>query len=332
MSFFMATFAACRSQRSKHRVVFRYYNSQPKERVYNLSRTERRSIMRKQKNRDRRQAGNSKANANHTFANEESVFNRRLVNKILSFIHPKVPSGGNVDFTRQHLKPLLYRVPFATVLFLLVTNDEHFPYRIQGSIGPSMIPTIHYIGDLWLIETWAWNRLFGQHVDLAVGDVIIWKDPNTQTLSCKRLIGLEGDTVKRFGQYVHLYKDREDLGIAVPTDLESRNISFDWDLVEESKGKNIYRTVVIPPGHVWVEGDCPPFSLDSRHYGSIPKDWIKGRLLYRIWPLLKADENESQIPFRVTQKRPTPFPSIDDYFGWRFNFHKVPKKPKGDAS
>jgi len=286
--------------------------------------------MRKQKNRERRQTVNPNANTKHTFAKEESLFSA-LVNRI-RFAHPKVPAGGNLYFTRQHLKPLLYRVPFATILFLLVTNDEYFPYIIQGSIGPSMLPTIQYIGDLWLIETWAWHRLSGLQVDLSVGDVVVWKDPTTQRVSCKRIIGLEGDMVKRFGQYVHLYKDREDLGIGAPKPLKTQKISSDWDSPENSEGNNIDRTVIIPPDHVWVEGDCPPFSLDSRHYGFIPKDWIKGRLLYRVWPLLKTDEEDNQIPFRVTQQRPIPFSSIDDYLGWRFNFHKVSKKQsKGDA-
>mmetsp|Transcript_20106 Transcript_20106/g.49356 ORF Transcript_20106/g.49356 Transcript_20106/m.49356 type:complete len:283 (+) Transcript_20106:123-971(+) len=282
MSFFTTSFAACRSHRRPSRLISRHYNSKPKESAHNLSRTERRSMMRKQKNRERRQTVNPNANTKHTFAKEESLFSA-LVNRI-RFAHPKVPAGGNLYFTRQHLKPLLYRVPFATILFLLVTNDEYFPYIIQGSIGPSMLPTIQYIGDLWLIETWAWHRLSGLQVDLSVGDVVVWKDPTTQRVS------------------------------------------------ENSEGNNIDRTVIIPPDHVWVEGDCPPFSLDSRHYGFIPKDWIKGRLLYRVWPLLKTDEEDNQIPFRVTQQRPIPFSSIDDYLGWRFNFHKVSKKQsKGDA-
>lgn len=284
--------------------------------------------MRKQKNRDRRKTENP-GTAKHSYAREDSVFSGLGI--MIRLAHPKVPGGGNLYFTRQHLKPLLYRVPFATLLFLLVTSDTYFPYIVQGSIGPSMLPTIQYIGDLWLIETWAWRRLFGLQVDLSIGDVVIWNDPTTQRVSCKRIIGLGGDTVKRFGQYVHLYRDREDFGIAIPADVKSQKISSNWDFAQNTEGENIDRTISIPPGHVWMEGDCPPFSLDSRHYGFIPEGWIIGRLLYRVWPLVKTDENGKNIPSRVAQQRPIPFSSKYDYLGWRFNFHKVPKQSKGDT-
>ncbi|XP_050428811.1 mitochondrial inner membrane protease subunit 1 [Adelges cooleyi] len=44
-----------------------------------------------------------------------------------------------------------------------------------------------------------------------------------------------------------------------------------------------YRTV--PKGSVWLEGDNKNNSLDSWHYGPVPKGLICGRVLCRIWPL-----------------------------------------------
>ena len=190
--------------------------------------------------------------------------------------------------------------------------------------GPSCscLPTIQFIGDLWLIETWAWHRLLGFEIPLQIGDVIIWKDPTTQRVSCKRIIGIEGDVVERFGEYVQLYKDRKDLGIILPSDAEARNLNLNWD-GNDGKARTISETTVVPNGHVWIEGDCPPFSLDSRHFGPISTSWIRGRLLYRVWPMQREDEDGNLIPLQVSRKRPLPFPSIESYLGKRFNFYRI---------
>mmetsp|Transcript_5328 Transcript_5328/g.11745 ORF Transcript_5328/g.11745 Transcript_5328/m.11745 type:complete len:166 (+) Transcript_5328:238-735(+) len=43
--------------------------------------------------------------------------------------------------------------------------------------------------------------------------------------------------------------------------------------------------IVVPDGHIWVEGDNPWNSSDSRNYGAVPASLITGRVLCRIWPL-----------------------------------------------
>mmetsp|Transcript_1304 Transcript_1304/g.1456 ORF Transcript_1304/g.1456 Transcript_1304/m.1456 type:complete len:149 (-) Transcript_1304:14-460(-) len=42
--------------------------------------------------------------------------------------------------------------------------------------------------------------------------------------------------------------------------------------------------VVVPNGHIWVEGDNPWNSNDSRNYGAIPASLIMGRVVCRLWP------------------------------------------------
>ena len=45
---------------------------------------------------------------------------------------------------------------------------------------------------------------------------------------------------------------------------------------------------VVPPGCVWLLGDNRRNSTDSRIYGPVPTDVIKGRVVLRIWPLDQA--------------------------------------------
>jgi len=43
--------------------------------------------------------------------------------------------------------------------------------------------------------------------------------------------------------------------------------------------------VYVPKGYVWVEGDNPLYSIDSRHYGPLPLSNVRGRVVYRMWPM-----------------------------------------------
>mmetsp|Transcript_2266 Transcript_2266/g.6262 ORF Transcript_2266/g.6262 Transcript_2266/m.6262 type:complete len:94 (+) Transcript_2266:1-282(+) len=72
---------------------------------------------------------------------------------------------------------------------------------------------------------------------------------------------------------------------------------------------------------------CPLFSLDSRHYGPVPSEWVRGNLVLRLWPL-KREHDETEVGMRprwVKQERPVPFGSIEEYLGRKFSFYRVPK-------
>ena len=94
----------------------------------------------------------------------------------------------------------------------------------------------------------------------------------------------------------------------------------------------VRRTLVVPPHHVWLEGDCPPFSLDSRHYGPIPMAWICGRLLLRLWPWTDNVYFEG-MPSRQSKwirsmPRPKPFATAEEYLGKPFNFYRISSQEK----
>lgn len=42
------------------------------------------------------------------------------------------------------------------------------------------------------------------------------------------------------------------------------------------------RPEVVPAGHVWVEGDNPDNSSDSRAYGPIPLAMVQARVFYKV--------------------------------------------------
>lgn len=259
-----------------------------------LSRTERRMLERKHRNREKRKSRIEHSSNRIAGKKYRQMFNgegfysffsnsKRLENLTESLI-PRLP-GRNVSFTHKSLWMALgFRLPLFMLIAYGITNENVSPYVIQGSLGPSMLPTIQFVGDIWLVETGAWHRALrwalrqlGQEklaVDsmYEIGDMVIWEDTNTGKRSCKRIIGLEGDTVYRFGQYRNLYRNRADVGILWPKEENAKQIfgAFSGENEEynvEGNGE-ISQTIIVPNQCVWLEGDCPLFSMDSR-YGKV---------------------------------------------------------------
>lgn len=54
--------------------------------------------------------------------------------------------------------------------------------------------------------------------------------------------------------------------------------------VAATEGESVGGGAVVPRGHVWLLGDNPNNSTDSRYYGAVPAAMIQGRVWCRIYP------------------------------------------------
>eukprot|EP00252_Welwitschia_mirabilis_P027292 TRINITY_DN932_c0_g1_i2.p1 TRINITY_DN932_c0_g1~~TRINITY_DN932_c0_g1_i2.p1 ORF type:complete len:104 (-),score=20.98 TRINITY_DN932_c0_g1_i2:433-744(-) len=96
-------------------------------------------------------------------------------------------------------------------------------------------------GELLLVEKL--STRFGR---IKPGDIVLGISPeNPRKLICKRVLGLEGDVVQYVSNDSHA------------------------------------RSVVVPKGHVWLQGDNTQKSNDSRNYGPVPYGLLQGRVLFR---------------------------------------------------
>nr|XP_043621511.1 mitochondrial inner membrane protease subunit 1-like [Erigeron canadensis]XP_043621512.1 mitochondrial inner membrane protease subunit 1-like [Erigeron canadensis]XP_043621513.1 mitochondrial inner membrane protease subunit 1-like [Erigeron canadensis] len=113
--------------------------------------------------------------------------------------------------------------------------------------GPSMLPTFGISNEIVLFE-----RISTRRGKAGPGDVVIIQSPeNPRKHVTKRIIGTEGDTVT---------------------------------YVVDPKHSDRTETIVVPKGHVWVEGDNIYMSKDSRKFGPIPYGLLHGRVFWKIWP------------------------------------------------
>jgi len=173
----------------------------------------------------------------------------------------------------------------------------------------SMIPTLE-VGDHIFVSKFSYGLSIPftdtkilQYSQPSRGDVIVFKFPqDTSTDYIKRVVGLPGDTVEvRQGQlYVNgneIHRER------VPerchySEVSTAGVPDDHDCERwvETLGKKVHDTIlepahpaqdhprtVIPPGEVFVMGDNRDNSYDSRKWGTVKMNLIKGRALIIWW-------------------------------------------------
>ena len=94
------------------------------------------------------------------------------------------------------------------------------------------------------------DHLFFKYFGLKKGDIIVAQSPLQKNIQiCKRLIQLPGEK----------YSWRD-------------NYQYE-------------QNIITPKNHYWIEGDNKEQSFDSRQYGPIPKQLIKGKVFLSLYPL-----------------------------------------------
>lgn len=136
------------------------------------------------------------------------------------------------------------------------------------------------------------------------GDIVIAKDPiEPRKMICKRVVGLPGDKIHMkprinlnpFGTSTkskvnaQLWKDDELKEIMPFIDMDDE----DYDVGDKSKHINnqdasmrtfCSKMIIVPKGHLWLEGDNSENSIDSRTYGPVPMGLIQSRAAFRLYP------------------------------------------------
>ena len=131
--------------------------------------------------------------------------------------------------------------------------------------GSSMAPGIQD-GDRILVEPWSYVLSGIQR-----GDVVVLRYPLDPSVDyIKRVIGLPGDRVT----------------------LADGRLWVNSELITEPYVTNAdpsaYLSVVVASDHYFVLGDNRPRSSDSREFGQVRSDYVRGRVDLRLWPLSRA--------------------------------------------
>lgn len=145
----------------------------------------------------------------------------------------------------------------------------------------SMVPTL-LPGDFFLVDARPATR-----ADLGPGDIVVFDHPRTPGLAyAKRVVGLAGSVVA-LGEE----------GLVVDGVTRTEPAPNGWQrLRSEALGSSRYRVslgspgelpafgpVAVPEGHVFVLGDSRARSRDSRAFGPVPLERVRGRVVRIFW-------------------------------------------------
>ena len=146
----------------------------------------------------------------------------------------------------------------------------------------------------------SWKKCYEKiTTGIAVGDVVVLQHPDKEGTVCKRVLALPGDTVIRPKKYV--YSSRFSSSGDNRRIRRSTNHRDVMNTFHSHDGKkNAYKSsivtvptlknsslLVVPDGHIWVEGDNSINSRDSRDYGPVSAALVVGKVWMRLWPISK---------------------------------------------
>jgi len=154
-------------------------------------------------------------------------------------------------------------IALAIVVAILIKT---FIFNTTYVLGSSMYPTLYEKDRLFT------NKVILYFSEPDVGDIVVLKAPDNPNKDyIKRVIGLPGDTVEVIDGKVYLNDEVLDEYY-----LEEGAYTHTYD---QSKW-------VIPEDYVFVLGDNREegASKDSRYFGCIPIDSIKGKANFRYFP------------------------------------------------
>lgn len=232
--------------------------------------------------------------------------------------HSSVPTG------KKHLSHSIWEnfkaIIGAVLIFLVIRTFFVEAYRIpSGSMKPALL-----IGD-WLFV----NKLvYGPHIPLTHvnlpgyaepkrGDIVVFQSPpqpdeaargqdSIPTL-VKRVIGLAGDTLFMRNAVLYVNGVEARYNTYPETQPDSRHELFVWQKSAGLKQSRFgpapsdpthdnWGPLVVPPGHLFMMGDNRYNSKDSRYWGFVPRENLRGQPLF-VYYSYNADDSDRPLPF-----------------------------------
>lgn len=167
--------------------------------------------------------------------------------------------SGKKSVFREYAESLIS----AFILALIVLTFVGRAFKIPSS---SMVPTL-MIGDRIFV-----NRFIYNFSEPARGDLAVFVYPEDESRDfIKRIAGLPGETL-RIKDY-SIYIDGEKAGDSGLSDFDYYNIGgFGTGEID------------IPEDGYYVLGDNSGNSMDSRYWGFVPEENLKGKAFFIYWP------------------------------------------------
>ena len=195
---------------------------------------------------------------------------------------PETPAGFTKSIAREYLESIVV----AVVLALFIRTFAIQAFKIPtGSMQENLL-----IGDHLLVNKLVYSpsagpledALLGKR-DIERGHVVVFKFPEKPERDfIKRVIGLPGETVEIRNKQVYINGEPLDEPyvhfLSPPRRPDDPVYGLQSETLRDGWGPK-----VVPEGQLLVLGDNRDNSRDSRFWGFLPRDQVKGRALLVYW-------------------------------------------------
>ena len=189
------------------------------------------------------------------------------------------------DFKKSTLREYFESIVIAVILALFIRTFIVQAFKIPtGSMEENLL-----IGDHLLVNKFRFGPTASglERALLPVGtvtrdDVVVFKFPEEPDRDfIKRIIGLPGETVEIREKKVYI--NGKVLDEPFTHFLEPSSSPSEFREVTSSVVRERYGPVTVPANQYFVMGDNRDNSQDSRYWGFLPREYIKGKALVIYW-------------------------------------------------
>ncbi|MFP3866681.1 MAG: signal peptidase I [Desulfobacteraceae bacterium] len=168
----------------------------------------------------------------------------------------------------------------ALILALIIRAFVFQAFTIPSG---SMEPTLK-VGDYLLVNKFIYgvrnpltNKVIIPISEPQRGDIVVFlfpEDPSKDYI--KRVVGVEGDKIQIINKHLYVNDEPVESLQAVYQDPKIFDTAMD-------PPRDNYGPVKVPPDHLFVMGDNRDFSYDSRFWGFVPMDSLRGKACIIYW-------------------------------------------------
>jgi signal peptidase I len=209
-----------------------------------------------------------------------------------------------VAFKKSTLREYFESIVIAVILALFIRTFVVQAFKIpSGSMENNLL-----IGDHLLVNKFVFGPTESslERALLPIGtlkrkDVIVFKYPEEPDRDfIKRVIGLPGDTLELKAKKVYIN--------GTPLDepyvhfIDAPRGESDYHEITSFDVRERYGPVTVPPNQYFVMGDNRDNSQDSRYWGSLRRDYIKGKALLIYWSYESGREDYEDESAGATAK------------------------------
>jgi signal peptidase I len=186
------------------------------------------------------------------------------------------------EYRKSTLREYFESICVAVILALFVRTFVVQAFKIPtGSMEPNLLVGDHLLVNKFVFAptTSRLERLLLPTAEIKRGDILVFKfpeDPNRDFI--KRTIGLPGDTVEMRHKKVYINGTMLDEPYAhfiyPPSEGDGDGDAPNFNVLEN------YGPVTVPADHYFMMGDNRDNSEDSRYWGFMPRDYVKGKAMF----------------------------------------------------